>query len=63
MRPCKLKLNEKQKRCIFLIDFFFFFSNGQNLLLQNWKFSNENIFRYVKNPASYHISFQIGMCK
>ena len=60
MRPCKLKLNEKQKRLVFLIGFFF---NEQNLLLQNWKFSHKNIFRYVKSPASCHISFQIGMCK
>ena len=38
MRPCKLKFNEKQKRLSFLIKFFF---NGQNLLLQNWKFSTK----------------------
>ena len=31
MRPCKLKLNEKQKRLVFLNEFIF---NGQNLLLQ-----------------------------
>ena len=60
MRPCELKLNEKQQRLSFLIKFLF---NRQYLLLQNWKFSNKNVFRYVKNPFSFHISFQIGMCK
>ena len=40
-----------------------FFFIGQNLLLQNWKFSNKNFSRYVKNPFSCHISFQIGSSK
>ena len=44
-------------------DHVFFFLNGQNLLLQNWKFSKKNVFRYVKNSFSCHISFQIGMRK
>ena len=39
------------------------FFNGQNLLLQQWKFSNKNFFRYVKNHVSCYISLQIGMCK
>ena len=59
MRPCKLKLDEKQKRFIFFTEFFFY---GHNSLLQNWKFSNKNIFRYVKDPAFCHISVQIVMC-
>ena len=55
MRPCKLKLNEKQKRLSFLIELFF---NEQKLLLQNWKFSNKNVFCYVKNPFSCHIRLE-----
>ena len=54
MRPRKLKLNKKQKRLSFLIECFL---NGQILLWQNWKFSNQIFFRYVKNPFSCHISF------
>ena len=60
MRPSKLKLDEKQKRLVFLIDFLF---NVQNILLQDWKFANKIFFCYVKNPFSYYISFQIGMYK
>ena len=53
---CKLKLNEKQKRLYILIEFFF---SEQNLLLQHWKFSNKNFSRYIENPFSCHITFQI----
>ena len=60
MRPCKLKVNEKQKRLSLLIEFLL---SGQNLLLQHWKFYNKNFVCYVKNPFSCHISFQIEMCK
>ena len=59
--PCKLKLNQKQKRLYYIIIEFFF--RGPNLLLQDWKFSNKNFSRYVKNPFSCRISFQIRMCK
>ena len=45
MRPCKLKLNDKPKRLVFLNEFIF---NGQNLLLQHWKFSNKNFVHYVE---------------
>ena len=60
MRPYKLKLNQKQKRLYILIESFF---SGQNRLLQHWKFSNKNFFRYIENPFSCHIIFQIGMSK
>ena len=35
MSPCKLKLNEKQKRLEFLNEIIF---DGQNFLFQRWKF-------------------------
>ena len=38
MRPCKLKSNEKQKILGFLNEFIV---NGQNRLLQHWKFSKK----------------------
>ena len=44
MRPCKLKLNEKQKRLSLLIDFIL---SEKDLLLQHWKFSNKNFHRKI----------------
>ena len=44
MRPCKLKLNEKQKRLVLLNEFIF---NEQNLLLQHWKFFNKLRMDYL----------------
>ena len=44
MRPCKLKLNEKQRRLSLIIEFIL---SGESLVLQHWKFSNKSFVRYV----------------
>ena len=48
MRPSKLKLNEKQRRLVFLIKFIF---SEENLLF----------FLHVKNLFSCYISFENGI--
>ena len=54
-----LKLNKEENETLLLE----FLLSGQNVHLQHWKFSIKHFVRYVKKPFSYHISFQIGMCK